>query len=340
MEQETLTLQEALLLLELPNLESITESDLPAIRRKAFKRWHPDTIAHTNPSQETVKRFERNFRLIDHAIAMVESYLRGEIHSSERFSDDYHSQPAEDPVDIIRRNAKAMQELLRKTMEEVAGTRFKVTEEFVVLSEGFSLREALDRDLEDNITALALTSLVSGLMGWGILGSFLSESLASSSEVLAYISSFAWISVASIHVLACLAIALPLSRFWLPIEVSDSALLFVNSGICLHNTLLKFLSRLPLIGIFISIPVSIVTATAQILRGVVIQPSFLIAGLVFKDQRICQVKQSVKYYASVADWYVNELLNTDPSNMNDEQLYNLSYLYGEYRDIWKKWQVY
>ncbi|MBW4475664.1 MAG: hypothetical protein KME54_02025 [Tolypothrix brevis GSE-NOS-MK-07-07A] len=232
-----------------------------------------------------------------------------------------------------------MQELLRKTMEEVAGTRFKVTEEFVVLSEGFLLREVLDRDLQDNITALALTSLVSGLMGWGILGSFLSESLASSSEVLGDVSSFAWISVASIHVLACSAIALPLSRFWLPIEVSNSALLFVNFGICLHNTLLRFLSKLPLIGIFISIPVSIVAATIEILKGVVIQPSFFIAGLIFKDQRICQVKQSVKYYANFADWYVNELLNTDPSNMSDEQLYNLSHLYGEYRDVWRKWQV-
>ncbi|MBW4475663.1 MAG: hypothetical protein KME54_02020 [Tolypothrix brevis GSE-NOS-MK-07-07A] len=96
MEQEIFTLQEALLLLEISNLDRVVQSDLPLIRRKAFKRWHPDTIAHTNPSQETVKRYERNFRLIDQAIAMVEAYLRGEVHSSERFSEDYHSQPAEE----------------------------------------------------------------------------------------------------------------------------------------------------------------------------------------------------------------------------------------------------
>ena len=79
---------------------------------------------------------------------------------------------------------------------------------------------------------------------------------------------------------------------------------------------------------FFGIPILI----SKLVKYLILYPVYFIAGL-FLNKKVGEVKQDVTYYADLADWYIEELLNTDPAQMDEEQLFNLSYLYSELTDI-------
>jgi hypothetical protein len=51
------------------------------------------------------------------------------------------------------------------------------------------------------------------------------------------------------------------------------------------------------------------------------------------DKRGGVVKQTNKFYAGIAEWKIEELLNASPLTMPAEDLYMLSHLYSELLDV-------
>lgn len=327
MANQQLSFQEALKLLEITTLTGIKEGDLIHIRRKAQKRWHPDTIAYTKPLAETVKRYERNFALIDVAIAIVRDHLKGNLHPTTQSPKNYKTPPPTSPEEIIRRNASTMQETLRSHWNKIKKIRYKLYEETVILSEGFCLKDLLMQDLRDNMPVICIVSLLSGAVFFLIIATILAFFTDENLFVMSSIYGI-W----GIQALSCVVGFLPLSRFWLPIKVSNFIAFFINLGIFFQLGILKLTPRCGCL-LAIAIPVLVIIYLAQIIKWVILFPLYGVSGLILGDYRIGRIQEKRRYYAGLADWYIEELINGIPGKFTTEQLFDLSHLYSELKDV-------
>jgi hypothetical protein len=327
MTNRQLTLQESLKLLEIINLDRIKEEDLIHIRRKAQKRWHPDTIAYTKPPPETVKRYERNFALIDVAVAIVGAYLKGNLHPTTQSPKNYKTTHSVPPEEIIRQNASTMQETLRSHWNKIKKIRYKFYEETVILSEGFRLKDLLKQDLRDNVPVICIVSLLSGAIFFLIIMTLLAFLTDESPFVMSSVYGI-W----GIQALSCVVGFLPLSRFWLPIKVSNFIAFFINLGIFFQLGVAKLTPRCGCL-LMIAIPMLITIYLAYIVKWVVLLPLYGLSGFILGDHRIGKIEKKKRYYAGLADWYIEELINGNPGKFTAQQLFDLSHLYSELKDV-------
>lgn len=69
------------------------------------------------------------------------------------------------------------------------------------------------------------------------------------------------------------------------------------------------------------------------IKYIILYPLTEIAKTLVKDKVVGVVKENVNYYADVAEWYINDLLNKNPEEMSRDELFHLSYLYSELSDV-------
>lgn len=298
MVDKQLTLQESLRLLEITNLDGIKEGDLTCIRRKAQKRWHPDTIAYTRPSAETLKRYEQNFSLIDVAIAIVEAYLKGDLHTTTQFSEDYKATRTTPPQETIRQNASVMQETLRNNWSKIKKIGYKSHEETVILSEGVRIRDLLKQDLKDKVPVICIISLFNGTVFF-LLISIIFGLLTDENPFVMSVAYIIWCVQAS----SCVVGFLPLSRFWLPTKVSDFVAFFIKVGIYFQIIILVWMERC---GCFVvlALPMSIAALLVYIVELVVLYPIYGLFGLIIGEHKLGKIQERIRYYAGFADWYI------------------------------------
>jgi len=72
---------------------------------------------------------------------------------------------------------------------------------------------------------------------------------------------------------------------------------------------------------------------AKLVKYIILLPLNEIAKAIIGDKVVGVVKQNVNYYAEGAEWYIDELINKNPSEMTSEELFHLSYLYAELNDV-------
>ena len=145
MTQATLTLKDALLLLEIPNLDHVTKDSLASIRRKAYKRWHPDTLSGIDLSEEIKATYKRNAALINDAIDLIQNYINQDFSNIKNLIEDNKSKSQRNQKNTLREQAIDMQKILRMTLEMVRSQNLKSHERIVVVSEGISIKDALER---------------------------------------------------------------------------------------------------------------------------------------------------------------------------------------------------
>ena len=330
MNEIELTVNEATEILEITNLEKLSEKDLNQIRKKAKRRWHPDTISYTNPTPEIIKKYEHNFRLIEDAIAVIMAFLNGDEHFSNAYQKNQHRPKSEAPEDVILRNSSELQQNLRKVWESVKQKKYKMQEEEAIVSEGFSYKDILMDDLKEDMPVISVVSFVNCILLFFIvffIGGF--AVLFINNNTLS--NNFLWIITVTwaIQALSCVIAFLPLSRFWLPYKVGDVIFRLVDFGLGVNQFFVeKGLHNNIFIGLIIGIPIIL----AQIFKWLVLFPLYKLVSIFLGDRRIGVVKKKTKYYAGLASWYIEDIMQSDPKQFSSEQLFDLSYIYGELKD--------
>jgi len=319
----------AIEILEISDINCITDSDWITIRRRAKKRWHPDKILHLKPEPEVVRRYQENFALIEEAITFLKSYIAGDYTTGESTSRQYQQTTHENPEHIIRRNAPEMQETLKKVWGKVKQNRYKFSEEIQVVFSGNLFKDLLKQDLQDDMPFFSISSFFSGwvLVGFlTLIPLFALPKDSSSQKIVLATLICLWI----VQAVACILGLLPLSRFWLPQKISDGVIYLINVGI----RFLAFadqtgLNRIWIIGLYFSLPVIF----ARVVQAIIITPLYWIVSLIIGNRTFGKIEQRGKYYAGLADWFIEQLIHGNPANFNKDELFALSHAYAELKDI-------
>lgn len=317
----------AIELLEIVDISTVRLSDIQKLSKKSKSRWHPDKVSHSG-NEELISQYTKNFQKIDWACQVLTDYLNGDIHSGASYdsSSEFYkqeSEASEEPEEVIRRNAKELQENIRSKWNFVKEKKFQHEQKENILSDGFSLRDLLDKDFADDISALSMVSLYYGTLSLSILVAIIEHF----SKVLGFIALIPLL----LHIASCTLGAMPLSRFWLPEVISDFAIKFINFGLAVYNracTLdrhankwwLTFIIQAPLIF-------------SKAVKYLVLWPCFELAKLFVGDKVVGVVKENLNYYAGFADWYIEDLMEKDISTMSSDELFHLSLMNSEFSKI-------
>ncbi len=338
MDQEEMTFQDAVEILGITDLENLNEENLDRLRKKARKRWHPDRVSYMN-SEETINRYKLKFQSIDDAIDCISAYLSGEIHQHDSHSRSYDASPQEEPEEIQRRNAPNMQNVLRQVWETIKKQGYKRTNEKIMVYEGCSLKDALNSDIEDKIPEFCMTAFFSGIflilisfIFTFIVGAFfVSGASPQFKDFLSRTADIIFVIIFYLHIFSCFIVALPISRFWLPSSIFSFVSIFVNIS---HNF---FVICAPYIriGSPLGIFIIILTVLINVFTFLILRPIYFIIGEIIGEYTVGKLYRKGVFYAGLADWYIEELLNTDVSKMDSTALRHLGELYGEMKEMFE-----
>lgn len=316
-----LTFDEAIELLEITDINKIKIEDIPQLEKKLKKRWHPDKVTHLNDPAIT-KEYTEKFQKIEEACQLITSFLNGTYHAGEAFNPK-NKAAYEEPEEIIRKNAPGIQETLRNLWATIKERKYKWEEKEVTLSDGFKLKEILTEDFKEDIAMLSVVSFFYGIISLGLLALI----AGAIGPTLGTIVEIGW----ALQALSCILGFLPLSRFWLPAAIQEIMFKFINFGLGVYNWAEEQgqNSDKPWITLLIRIPVLF----AKLIKYLILFPLYELAKAIVGDKIVGVVKRKVNYYADAADWYVDELISKNPSEMTTEELFHLSYLYNELSDV-------
>jgi hypothetical protein len=316
-----MNLDKALDILEVNNPNEVKIDELKTISKKAKKRWHPDTIAGLNPSQEKISEYEENFKLVEEAIAILESFIKGNYHNSESAYKGQQKSYQKSSEEILREEAPNMQSILKSVFAEVKKKKYMFSEEEIVLSEGDKVKDLMNQDLKEEVPYFAVVGyFYSGYIGLILLifGFLLGAVLGETAQKIVAIGIILY---AVFQSLVCLGLILPMSRFWLPLKVSDIMVNVTNFNVNFFN---NFIYRVGSVWHFIFGIPRFFARIFYFFIFILYQPFILIFGN--KVVRRVVIKQA--YYANFADWYIEELMNSKISELTDEKLFHLGDMYS------------
>lgn len=325
---EEISIDETIRILEIADLSSAKLADLPLLRRKAQKRWHPDTIASLRPSEETRKRYEANFRNIDAAIGTLERFIRGD--AVPGAPEGGAPPPQDEPEDVIRRNAPDMQARLRDLW---ASARASLTPVDVVIADGWKIGDLLKQDLDDDMPVRAFAGWIGGALPLLML-------YDSAAGPARYGYSMAWYAFPTLlgligFTLVCATMILPASRFWLPPPVTLIGLYALDIGLWLFramHVLMRWVGRFGPILIWaywafwlvIILPVMLVRGA----QWIILHPLYFVVGNAMEHKRIGRMFYRDRHWHGVREKDINRLLNANPAGMSRRDLHTLSGLYS------------
>jgi hypothetical protein len=297
------------------------------LEKKAKKRWHPDRVAHLKDPTIT-EEYTINFQQVEGAYQMIYSYLNGTYQAGGAFSfTDKKQTVHEEPEKVIRNNVPNIQTSLRDLWTFIKEKKYKWSVKEVLLSDGFKLKDLLEEDFKEDLAMLSVISFFYGLIFLGIFTAI----AASINPVFGTIVGIIWF----LQALSCFLGFAPLSRFWLPRSVTDVALKFINFGLGIYNWAEEQVqsSDKGWLLLFIRLPVLF----AKLVKYIVLFPITELVKIFVGDKIVGVVKQNVNYYAEAAEWYIEELLTKNPNEMSSEELFHISYLYSELKDVKSKY---
>lgn len=315
-----LTFDKAIELLEIADISNISLNDISHISKKAKKRWHPDRIAHLKDFKIT-QEYTVKFQQIDDACELILNYLNGSYMAGEAFSSktNYYQ---DEPEEIIRKNANNIQTTLKNLWETIKNTNYRHSIKEVFLSDGYKLKDLLHEDFKEDIAMSSVVSFFYGVILIGILaaiGSAINPAFGSLISIFGLL-----------QVISCLLGLLPLSRFWLPQHLQEIMLWFINFGLGVYNWAERESSTA---AWWVQLLVAIPNLFALAIKYIILFPLTEIAKAIVQDKIVGVVKENVNYYADMAEWYIKDLLNKNPSEMSPDELFHLSYLYSELSDV-------
>lgn len=319
---EQLTLQEAIEILEITDLDSLTENDLAKIKKKASKKWHPDRVAAMNPDEEVVNAYKANFQKIAPAIEIIRAYINGEDYTDMSANADINR---ESGVDIIMKEYPNIKEFFARHWAAIKAADYKKTVEKVLLFEGFSVPEILKRDLEYEVPEVAIVTMLSGTILPSIIGLFFVG--------IPPIAMLIYLFVV-VQVLCSIITLLPTGRFWLPQFVQNIIVQVLEIGLYMHNAVGFLSDLLPwrfrwIIHLFLKS----IQFFGRIAQKLIVAPIYYIVGSIFQDKRIGKVEKSLIFYGGFTADYIDELLAMPVETLSEEQIYHVGSMYNALGDF-------
>jgi hypothetical protein len=318
----TMTLDQAIEILDITNASTLDHESLKKYVSAAKRKWHPDKVIHQK-DQETIQKHTNNFQKIEPAESIVRAYLNGNYHEGAYLNDEPKETPKQ-PEEVIRENAPSIQDKLQNIWSTVQELGFKHNRRTVELSDGFTLRELLNQDFKQDIAMLAIISLLSYMTTVFLL-------LIILQFIFPVIASLGFIFSLGMFV-SCLLAMLPLSRIWLPQKVLPVIEWFVVLGLKVHDVFVDFHAFFG----YKNIGLWIVRGFARFVKYIILWPLYEIAKLIVGNKVVGVIRKDIDYYADVADWYVEDLLQKDPAQMSRQELFDLSHLYSELLEVRKE----
>lgn len=316
-----LSFDEAIELLEITDIDKIKVEDIPQLEKKIKKRWHPDKVTHLNDPVIT-KEYTEKFQRIEEACQLITSFLNGTYQAGEAFTST-SQRTYEEPEEIIRKNAPDLQQTLRNLWATIKEKKYKREEKEVTLSDGFKLRDMLTEDFKEDIAMLSIVSLFYGIISLGLFA-LIAGAINPTLGIIVQI-------IAGLQVLSCILGFLPLSRFWLPPIIQDIMFRFINFGLGVYNWAEEQGQNSDKIWVVLLVRIPVLFA--KLVKYIILFPLYELAKAIVGDKIVGVVKRKVDYYADAADWYIEELINTNPNDMSGEELFHLSHLYSELSDV-------
>lgn len=314
---ESISFGEAIEILEIVDISKIKITDLSKLEKKAQKRWHPDRVSHQRDNS-IIEEYTENFKKIKLAIEIIKSFLNGD-YKSNAFKNDFETKTSEN---IIKENGIEIQEKIKVFWTKVKKEKYKWELKEIIMSDGFVLRDLLKEDFKDDISSMSIISLIYGTMLLILLTIF--------GEII-YSGTATFIGlIIIVHILSCCLSFLPLSRFWLPETVVNFILWFVNFGLKIYNKIDEITVNS---NMFLQFFVIFPELLAKVIKYVFLFPLYELGKLLIGSKVVGVVKEEVNYYADVAEWYIDELINKNINEMTTEELYHLSYIYTELKNV-------
>ncbi|MEQ9087079.1 MAG: hypothetical protein RIE23_07785 [Pontimonas sp.] len=320
----SLSLGEALRILEVVNPDGVDLRDLPILRRKAQKRWHPDTIAALRPEAETVARYEASFHAIDDAIETLKAYIKG-----ERAQAVDTPPPPEEPEAVIRRNAAGMQTSLREKWMRARGS---LTGETTILAPGIPIADLLKQDLDDHVPAQVFAGWIGGALPLTILWDSGVPRFAGRAMEWYALPAFA---ILLTFTAICLLMIVPMARFWLPPRVTLVGLYAVNIGLWFFRAmdwLMRWTGRLGpifMLAYFAFVLVVIVpVAIVRVAQFIILRPLYYVVGQAMADRHLGRITTRERVWFGVPAPEVERLLAAEASTLTQRDLFTLSGLYS------------
>lgn len=356
MSDDRIDLQDALFILDIQSINSVKEEDLTSIRRKAQKRWHPDTIAAKNPSKEEIDRYTRNFRNVEAALSLVRAYVRGEYRAGETASGTQssrsrtRSRQREDQQQRERQQRERqqreqqqkqqsrqkrhkqertkeeprvsvadMQAGIGNAWQKVVSTHYKESVTTTVHKEGNTVRNLIREDLRRHFAVKPLKNFIVGYIAIIVIHTLISF-LTSRQFQIDLTPMRVLIPYGCIFILAIL----PISRYWLPKPVKNTVwgiervLFFINTA--WKNGLSRLLWFLA----------SIIAWPVYIL---ILYPLYFAVELLLGSQTIGRVEEKSYSYAGFTQDYIQFLVATPEQNLNDRQIFDLKRAYQEFKQF-------
>lgn len=319
---EQITLKEALEILEITDLDNLIENDLPKIKKRASKKWHPDKIAAMSPDEEVVNAYKTNFQKIAPALAIIKAYINGEDYTDISANANINR---ESSVDIIKKEYPNIKEFFNAHWAAIQQNGYKKTVEKVLLFEGFSVPEILKKDLEFNIPEIAIVTALSGTLLPSIIGMFFIGIPPIAIAIYLFVALQTLCSVIAIF---------PTGRFWLPRFLQNIVMHVLDIGVTMHDTVgiaadfLPYRFRWP-VHLFLKF----IQFVGRALQKLIVAPIYSIVGSIFNDKRIGKVERELIFYAGFTSDYIEELLNLPVDRLDEEQVYHVGAIYNSLGDF-------
>jgi len=319
---EQLTLKEAIEILEITDLDSLTENDLAKLKKKASKKWHPDKISAMSQDEAVINAYKINFQKIAPALEIIKAYINGEDYTDISSKANINR---ESSVDIIKREIPAIHEFFNQHWAAIQSSGYKKTVEKILLFEGFSVPEILKKDLEYDIPELAIVTMLSGT----IIPTFIGAFFIGIPPVFILIYVFVLVQI------FCSAVALfPTGRFWFPQFIQNIIHSVLDLGAYMHNAigftadLLPYRFRWP-VHLFLRF----IQFLGKALQQLIVAPIYSIVGSIFNDKRIGKVEKELTFYAGFTADYIEELLSLPIDRLEEEQVYHVGSVYNALGDF-------
>lgn len=319
---EQLTLQEAIEILEITDLSSLTEDDLAQVKKKASKKWHPDRVAALNPDEDVINAYKENFQKIAPAIEIIRAYINGEDYTDMSANANINKETG---ADIIKKEYPNIQEFFAAHWAAIKATDHKKTIEKVLLFEGFSIPEILKRDLEYEIPEVAIVAMLSGTFLPTIIGLF----FIGIPPIALLIYLFVGVQI------LCSIIALfPTGRFWLPQFMQTIVLQVLDIGVYMHNAVGFLADLLPsrfrwIVHLFLKS----IQFFGRMAQKLIVAPIYYIVGSIFQDKRIGRVEKELVFFGGFTTDYIDELLAIPVDNLSEDQIYHVGAMYNALGDF-------
>ena len=313
-----MNLGQAVELLEIADNTELESGDLESIKKRAQRRWHPDRIAHTNPTEEKVAEYQASFQSIPDAIEAIESYRSGESAGAKKQASAEEAPP--EPEEAVVKFASRNQERLREHMDEILANESIKAREEVVLNEGISVKEALKMDLDDKLPELGVYSFGAG-SAMAILLLLPVLFVAAMLELfgaagLANLVAGAYLLTWFVHAVACVLAFAPLSRIWLPDNAFALVARIVDWPIDWLNGQDGIIANLVKLVLFI---------VSKLVKLVIVMPIYALVSAVQGEKMIFRVAIQQVFYGGYAENYLNHLTTTPQENLSMEELFDLAH---------------